>query len=210
MARRTAEEKAQWAAKKTQIVSSYNIGKDWRALAHELSVPEGAAYRWVSVGDLADSRGGRRFNKVNNDHVQFMVSLIEENNRISLQEIVDQIRVRFELQLSKPSVWKHLDMVTYTLKKIRFEGEKPNTLENKLKRKKFGEKLLQYQAQNLPICFMDESNINIHILRRKCRSLRRTRCTTIASGGYWVRQMRQSPQAPLENSTYSFESAVSG
>ena len=34
------------------------------------------------------------------------------------------------------------------------------------------------------------------------------------SGGYWVRRMRQSPQAPLflgaplENSTYSFESAA--
>ena len=150
MARRTAEEKARWAAKKTQIVSSYNIGKDWRALAHELSVPEGAAYRWVSVGDLADSRGGRRFNKVNNDHVQFMVSLIEENNRINLQEIVDQIRVRFELQLSKPSVWKHLDMVTYTLKKIRFEGEKPNTLENKLKRKNLEKNFYNIKLKTCP------------------------------------------------------------
>ena len=40
---------------------------------------------------------------VNNDYVEFMVSLIEENNiyiyiyRVTLQEIVDQIRVRFEL-----------------------------------------------------------------------------------------------------------------
>ena len=45
MARRTAEEKAQWAAKKTQIVSSCNTGGDWRTLARELSVPEGIAYR---------------------------------------------------------------------------------------------------------------------------------------------------------------------
>ena len=59
MARRTAEEKAQWAAKKTQIVSSYNTGGDWHTLAHELSVPEDTAYRCVSVSDLPDSRGGR-------------------------------------------------------------------------------------------------------------------------------------------------------
>ena len=84
-----------------------------------MSVPEGTAYRWLSVGDLTDSHCGRRFNKVKSDHVEFMVNLIEENNGIILQEIVDQIRVRFELQLSKPSVWKHLDMATYTLKKVR-------------------------------------------------------------------------------------------
>ena len=100
-----------------------------------MSVPEGTAYRWVSQGDLPDSRGGRRFNKVKSDHVKFVVNLIEENNRITLQEIVDQIRVRFELQLSKPSVWKHLDMATYTLKKVRFESEKANILENKLREK---------------------------------------------------------------------------
>ena len=73
-------------------------------LSREFSVPEGTAYRWISVGNLPDSSGGHRFNKVNNDHVEFMVSLIKENNRIILQEIVDQIRVRFELQLLKPSV----------------------------------------------------------------------------------------------------------
>ena len=125
MARRTAEEKAQWAAKKTQIASSYNTGADWHSLARKLSVPEGTAYRWVSVGDLPDSRGGCRFNKVESDHIEFMVNLIEENNRITLQEIVDQIRIRFELQLAKSSVWKHLDVATYTLEKVRFESENP-------------------------------------------------------------------------------------
>ena len=73
-------------------------------------------------------------------------------------------------------------MATYTLKKVRFESEKANILENKLKRKRFVEKLLQYQAENSPICFMDESNTNIHISRREGRSLRGTRCTTIAAG----------------------------
>ena len=84
MARRTAEEKAQWAAKKTQIVSSHNTGGGWHTLACELSVPESTAYRWVSVGDLPDSRVGHQFNKVKTDHVEFMVNLIEENNRITL------------------------------------------------------------------------------------------------------------------------------
>ena len=102
-----------------------------------------------------------------------MVNLIEDNNRITLQEIVDQIRVRFELQSSKPSVWKHLDVATYTLKKVRFESENSNILQNKLKRKRFIEKL-QYQAENLPIYFMDESNANIHISWREDRSLRGT------------------------------------
>ena len=151
-----------------------------RTLARELSVPESTAYRWVSVGDLLDSRGGRRFNKVKSDHVVLMVDLIKENNRITFQEIVDQIRVRLELQLSKPSVWKHLDMATYALIKITFESEKANISEKQVEEKQICRKTTTISS--LPICFMDERNAYIHISRREGRSLKGTRCTTIAAG----------------------------
>ncbi len=182
MARRTKEEQMAWANKKTQIISSHSSGGDWRSMAADLSVPLGTAYRWVSQGNLVDSRGGNRFNKVTDEHVMFMTNLIERNPRITLQGIVEGVNEKFGFNLSKTTIWRHLDNATYTLKKVRFEPERANTYENKVKRKEFVEKLLFYQASNMPIYFIDESNFNIHISRIDGRSLRGTRCTTIAAG----------------------------
>ena len=47
---------------------------------------------------------------------------------------------------------------------------------------KFYVLLLDYQGQNLPILFMNETNFNIHISRSASRSVRGTRCTVAAAG----------------------------
>ena len=57
---------------------------------------------------------------------------------------------------------RHLDSMSYTLKTVKFEPERPNTLESKKKTKLFVEKLLEYQGLSRPIIFMDETNLNIH------------------------------------------------
>ena len=72
--------------------------------------------------------------------------------------------------------------MTYTLNTVRFEREKANCLENKIKRKAFVENLLEVQAQNVPIVFMDKTNLNIHISRTEGRSVRGSRCTSVAAG----------------------------
>ena len=64
MVRRTQEEKLRLKKRRTQIVSAYNTGGDWRAIAKDLNVPISTAYRWVLFGDTPDSRGGSRFHKV--------------------------------------------------------------------------------------------------------------------------------------------------
>ena len=56
-------------------------------------------------------------------------------------------------------------MLAYTVKAVRYEPERANTIENKENRKEFVEKLMTYQSRNMPILFMDENNLNIHISR---------------------------------------------
>ena len=88
-----------------------------------------------------------------------MVQLIEANPRIFLGEIAASISEIYSVSVSNPTIATHLDALTYILKTVRFEREKANCLENKIKRKAFVENLLEVQAQNVPIVFMDETNL---------------------------------------------------
>ena len=99
------------------------------------------------------------------------------NPRITLASISEI----YSVSVSNPTIATHLDAMTYTLKTVRFEREKANCLENKIK-KAFVENLLEVQAQNVPIVFMHKTNLNIHISRTEGRSVRGSRCTTVAAG----------------------------
>lgn len=145
-------------------------------------MPTSTAYRWINKGNIADSRGGRRFNLVREEHLNFMIEQIENNRLITLQELEIALNARFYLHLSKTTIWRHLDCKDYSLKHVRFEPERANIPKNKIRREEFVEKLLSYQSRNMPICFMDESNFNVHISRSLGRSVKGTRCTTIAAG----------------------------
>ncbi len=182
MARRTREEKEEWARKKTQIITVHQTNGDWRNLASELNVPQPTAYRWVNEGEKPETRGGKHNFKVLDEHREHMCNLIEDNPKITLQEIVSGIQTKFNVVLSKQTIARHLDALSYTLKDARQEPERANTPENKVKRKYFVENLLRLQSENLPMCFMDESNFNIHISRSEGRSRRGTRCSTVAAG----------------------------
>ena len=95
--------------------------------------------------------------------------------------MVEEMFNHFQLRISKTSICNHLDKMMYTLKAVRFEPERCNSLENKQKRKEFVEQLLAYQGENRPIIFMDESNFNLHISRQAGRSLQGSRCSTLAA-----------------------------
>ncbi|KAF7692991.1 hypothetical protein CDIK_2320 [Cucumispora dikerogammari] len=170
------------ARKRAQICAAYQANGDWRQVARGLNVPSATAYRWVQEGEVKDTRGGNRFCKVTEEHRNFMVEAIEANPRITLSHMVGLISQTFGLTLTQKTVWKHLDAMAYTIKSIRFKPENANTFENKEKRKVFVEKLFNYQGFNMPIVYMDETKLNIHISRSERRSARGTRCSTVSAG----------------------------
>ena len=134
------------------------------------------------MGNKSDLRGGKRYFKVQQQHKEHMVQLIENQPRATLADIADSLNSKFGLRISKTTVSRHLDALAYTLKSIRYEPERANLNDNKLKRKKFAELFLLRQSKNIPILFIDETNINLHISRDFGRSLRGTRCSTVAAG----------------------------
>ena len=94
----------------------------------------------------------------------------------------ERIEAQFGFKLSKSTVAKHLDMMTYTLKAVRFVPERANSIENKNKHSLFCSKLLNYQSTGKPILFMDETNFNLHISRRDGRSLKGRQCNVVSAG----------------------------
>ena len=71
-----------------------------------------------------------------------MVTLIESNCRITLKIMAEALKSKFGITFSKQTIRRHLDGLSYTLKNVRFEPERANSKENKVKRKIFVEKLL--------------------------------------------------------------------
>ncbi|KAF7685022.1 hypothetical protein CDIK_4230, partial [Cucumispora dikerogammari] len=150
-----------------QIYAVYQTNGNWRQIAQDLGVAASTAYRWVQTQGDRDDRGGKTYEKVLDAHRDYMISLIETNPRITLSEIRTLVSEAFDLNISTQTVARHLDSLTYTLKNVRFEPERANSLSNKEKRKLFVERLLEYQGQNIPTVFMDETNLNIHISEQK-------------------------------------------
>ena len=155
---------------------------DWLGLATQLNVPKTTAYRWIREEVKDDGRGWSYNQKITAEHKEAMCSFIENNLRITLAQIVEKLHLMYALTISKPTVFRHLDMLVYTLKSVRYEPERANIPENKQKRKVFVQTLLNYQGQNLPILFMNETNFNVHVSRSKDRSVRGTRYTVAAAG----------------------------
>lgn len=174
--------KSETEQKKLKLLAVWNANGDWRQLAREINIPQSTAYRWVSEGETQDKRGGKRFQKITQIHLDYFVEMIENNCRITLAELTASFQQKFTISISKTTISKKLDSLCYSLKNVRHEPERANCAENKEKRKEFVEKLLEYQSQNKPILFMDETNFNIHISRAQGRSTKGTRCTTVAAG----------------------------
>lgn len=169
---------------KPQIKALYNNNGDWRNLARTLNINKSTAYRWVTENtEIERQRGGKRSIKILEEHRVFMVLCIEENPKITLIQMKEKIENRYSIIVSIECIRNHLDGLMFTLNDIRREPENANSVENKQKRCHYAQKLLQYQSQNIPIIYMDETNFNLYISRKKGRSLKGSRCTNIAAGG---------------------------
>ena len=84
-----------------------------------------------------DGRGGKRHQKVKEEHINYMIDTIENDPLLTLKELTDQLYSKFNLPLSKTTVSRHLDLQLYTLKGIRRVSETANSPANKTKRKDY-------------------------------------------------------------------------
>lgn len=168
---------------KKQICAVYNNNGDWRGLANALGVKKATAYRWVkNQNQVQRQHGGKRREKITEDHRAVMTRYIEENPRMTLKELKRKFEEDHHVSVSTECLRQHLDGLMFTLKDIRREPERTNSEETKTKRCEYVRQLLDYQSQNIPIIYMDETNFNLFISRRQGRSKKGTRCRYISAG----------------------------
>lgn len=168
---------------KRQICGVYNNNGDWRNLANVIGVPKRTAYRWVkSQEETEKQRGGKRRVKITDEHHRFFENKIEDNPKITLQQLREELQETFQVNVSKECIRQHLDGLMFTVKQIRREPERANSADTKTKRCEYVRKLLDLQAENVPIIYLDETNFNLYISRTQGRSKKGSRCTSVAAG----------------------------
>lgn len=168
---------------KIQICAVYNSNGDWRNLANVLGVSKRTAYRWVKNQDVPEKQhGGKRRVKITDEHRRFFENEIERNPKITLQQLKEKILQSYEINVTKECIRQHLDGLMYTIKQVHREPERANSIDNKTKRLEYVRTLLNLQAENLPIIYLDETNFNMFISRTQGRSKKGSRCTFVAAG----------------------------
>lgn len=152
-----------------RVIDRERSGGDWKVLAESLDVPVVLARQWVRrYADGPDSaarkRGGSK-PKLTPEHVLFMCTALDENNKLTLRELAEMLCESFRMKVGTTTVGRKLDGACYTLKKTHVEPQYMNTPNNKLKRRDFLTKLLEYKSHGRKIYFVDETNLNIWISR---------------------------------------------
>lgn len=172
-----------------RVVDCAREGGDWQTLAEMLKVNPAASRQWVRrYVDGPDSatraRGGSK-KKLNAAHIEFMCAALDDNNKLTLQNLADKLRDEFAVSVSVSTVARELDGACYTLKKTHVEPQYMNTDENKRKRAEFLADLLEYKSHGYTVFYVDETNFNMWITRTQGRSKKGERCVDIkvASGG---------------------------
>lgn len=168
---------------KQQLQAVYDSDGDWRNLAVRLGVKNSTAYRWVTYRDEPQNQhGGSRRIKIGPNQKAFIEDTVDANPLTTLKEMKALIQHRYGIVVSGECVRNHLNGLLFSLKKMIREPENANSVANKEKRRDYVQHLLQYQADSMPIVYIDETNFNWYISRTFGRSKKGSRCTTIAAG----------------------------
>lgn len=87
---------------------------------------------------------------------------------------------KFKMRISNVKTRK-FKMRKLKINTIKQRWNDMNSRTNKGKRTEFAEGLSDYEADNSPILFMNETNFNLHITRNQSWSLRGERCSTTSA-----------------------------
>ncbi|KAK1943273.1 hypothetical protein P3T76_004669 [Phytophthora citrophthora] len=122
-----------------RVLSAACKDDDWQDVAVKNGVKLRSAYRWVSAARESDvwdepprkQRGGARNKKVETDHVDYLLRLIDDNCYLTLDEMVDAIEPRFDVKVSCQTIKEYVDGRMYTMKQIQRDNNYRNLPRNK-------------------------------------------------------------------------------
>ena len=161
---------------RARIVECAQRGGDWKALAESLGVKYKTAYGWVRSGEpKGKQRGGYKKNYLNDDQIQVILTHLEENPELTLQQLRAFIIEQLGKTLSTSTISNYMDGQLYSLKKCHHRPTSMNTNENKARRRQYVLSLNQCIQEGKDIIWIDETNFNLFCRRTQGWSRRGTR-----------------------------------
>ena len=130
--------------------------------------------QYKETGDLRPlQQGGSCPSKINNEQIVDLVEIIEENNDATLVELCELLSEKVGVKVSKSTMGRITNKLNYTLKKKTLSATEKKTDRVQKKREEYWEQIRGVKAENL--IFIDESGINLAMVRLYARSLKGTR-----------------------------------
>ncbi|KAI9982272.1 hypothetical protein PInf_008179 [Phytophthora infestans] len=137
-----------------RVLRAAHEGQDWRDVALKNDVKLRTAYRWINAAEDSGNwealprkpRGGKRHSKIQDEHVDYLVGLIDDNCYITLDEMVDALEARFALKVTRQTVKTHIDGRMYTVKQTHRDNNYRNLEENKILRRDYVVELIAQKA----------------------------------------------------------------
>jgi len=132
--------------------------EDWKVVTQNNDVRISTARRWISKGTPTElPRGGTKNIKILEEHKAAIVNYIEENSPFTLKRIKEKLMANYNLNVSVSAIDKHCDGMMFTFKKIHEQPITMNSEENKVKRREYVAKLMQFSGEGKFIVYIDET-----------------------------------------------------
>jgi len=111
-----------------------------------------------------------------------MVDLLEGNCLLTLFDLVDELHVKFGIEVAHQTVHSALDAICYMCKKTHAEPSEMNSSRVKDLRRQYVTEIMDKQAQRKKIVYFDETNFNLFCTRNYGWSHRGSRAVVVRPG----------------------------
>ncbi|GMF32358.1 unnamed protein product [Phytophthora fragariaefolia] len=158
------------AQEKARVVRAFQEGKDWREVATAYDVNYHTTHRAVlAAGVEPKQRDGLRPSsvKMTVEVINKLEDLIDEDYRMTLQQLLDRLHSDIGVDVSVASVHRALEGMLYSTKRLRIEKDTINPSVNKEKRKGFVTVPNKHIKKGNMVVFQDETNFNLYLSRNE-------------------------------------------
>lgn len=127
--------------------------------------------QYQQTGDIRPlQQGGSPSPKLNSEQLVILVEIMEKNNDATLEELCELLYKETGVQVQKTTMGRISKKLNYSVKKKTLYAPEKDTEKVHKKRVKFWETLREIKTNNL--IFIDESGVNLAMLRLYARSLK--------------------------------------
>lgn len=117
-------------------------------------------------------RGGAvaKNQKIRQEHVEYLVDLLNVNSQFSLKELARKLLAEFNVSVSHQTIARHLEGRMISLKSVHYQPEAANNLTNKALRHSYVQDIMQATGSGKYVVYIDESNVNLFLRRSQGRA----------------------------------------